>query len=49
MTNEELNTELYKKLFAEQEKFKGLVALTPPINKTTGLSEKDSPVAAFVV
>lgn len=27
MNNEELNTELYKKLFSEQEKFKGVAAL----------------------
>ena len=30
MTNEELNTELYKKLFAEQEKFKGWLLTQPP-------------------
>ena len=30
MTNEELNTELYKKLFAEQEKFKGWLCEQPP-------------------
>ena len=30
MTNEELNTELYKKLFAEQEKFKGWLVTQPP-------------------
>lgn len=30
MTNEELNTELYKKIFAEQEKFKGWLLTQPP-------------------
>ena len=30
MTNEELNTELYKKLFAEQEQFKGWLLTQPP-------------------
>ena len=30
MTNEELNTELYKKLFAEQENFKGWLLSQPP-------------------
>lgn len=30
MNNEELNTELYKKLFAEQEKFKGWLLTQPP-------------------
>ena len=30
MTNEELNTELHKKLFAEQEKFKGWLLTQPP-------------------
>ena len=30
MTNEELNAELYKKLFAEQEKFKGWLLTQPP-------------------
>ena len=30
MTNDELNTELYKKFFAEQEKFKGWLLTQPP-------------------
>ena len=30
MTNEKLNTELYKKLFAEQEQFKGWLLTQPP-------------------
>lgn len=30
MTNQELNTELYKKLFAEQESFKGWLLTQPP-------------------
>ena len=30
MTNEELNTELYKKLFAEQQDFKGWLVKQPP-------------------
>ena len=30
MNNQELNTELYKKLFAEQEKFKGWLLTQPP-------------------
>ena len=30
MTNEELNTKLYEKLFAEQESFKGWLLTQPP-------------------
>ena len=30
MTNEELNTKLYEKLFAEQENFKGWLLTQPP-------------------
>ena len=30
MTNEELNTALYKKMFAEQEQFKGWLLTQPP-------------------
>ena len=30
MTNEELNTALYQKVFAEQEKFRGWLLLQPP-------------------
>lgn len=30
MTNEELNTKLYEKLFAEQENFKGWLVKQPP-------------------
>ena len=30
MNNQELNTELYKKLFAEQENFKGWLLTQPP-------------------
>ena len=30
MTNEELNTDLYKKMFAEQEQFKGWLLTQPP-------------------
>ena len=30
MTNEELNTALYKKMFAEQEKFKDWLLTQPP-------------------
>lgn len=33
MTNEELNTKLYEKLFAEQENFKGWLLTQPPEEK----------------
>ena len=40
MTNEELNTELYKKLFAEQEKFKGAPCLGVPLETSGGPSSR---------
>ena len=30
MTNEELNTKVYEKLYAEQEKYKGWLLTQPP-------------------